>query len=178
MSLADREILVTGASRGIGRAITEYLLDRGARVIGIGRDFSAWVERPNGLELLALDLSRIDDLPARLKAVATRFPHIDGIVGCAGMGRFGSLEEFSYPQIRELIDVNLVQHLYVVRTFLPALKRRRRGDLILLGSEAGLAGGPKGAVYSATKFALRGFAQSLRRECANSHHAGVYHTHS
>ena len=68
-----------------------------------------------------------------------------------------------------MIDVNLVQHLYVTRTFLPLLKRRRHGDLILLGSEAALAGGPKGAVYSAAKFALRGFAQSLRRECANSH---------
>ncbi len=169
MNLADRRILVTGASRGIGRAIAEHLLSRGARVVGIGRDFSTWTGRPDGLETLVIDLALIDELPERLKAVATRFPDIDGIVCCAGMGRFGSLEEFSYQQIREMIDVNLVQHLYVTRTFLPLLKRKRHGDLILMGSEAALAGGPKGAVYSAAKFALRGFAQSLRRECANSH---------
>lgn len=169
MALADRLILVTGASRGIGHAIAEHLLSQGASVVGIGRDFSAWTEPPDDLETLVLDLASIDELPERLKAIAARFPDIDGIVCCAGAGRFGSLEEFSYPQIREMIDVNLVQHLYVARTFLPLLKRRRQGDLILLGSEAALAGGPKGAVYSAAKFALRGFAQALRRECANSH---------
>jgi NADP-dependent 3-hydroxy acid dehydrogenase YdfG len=169
MNLADRRILVTGASRGIGRAIAEHLLSRSARVVGIGRDFGAWTEHPDGLETLVLDLALIDELPDRLKAIAARFPDIDGIVCCAGAGRFGSLEEFSHRQIREMIDVNLVQHLYVTRTFLPLLKRRRHGDLVLLGSEAALAGGPKGAVYSAAKFALRGFAQALRRECANSH---------
>jgi len=169
MNLADRRILVTGASRGIGRAIAEHLLSQDARVVGIGRDFSAWTEHPDDLETLVLDLALIDELPKRLKAIADRFPDIDGIVCCAGAGRFGSLEEFSYRQIREMIDVNLVQHLYVTRTFLPLLKRRRHGDLVLLGSEAALAGGPKGAVYSAAKFALRGFAQALRRECANSH---------
>ena len=88
------------------------------------------------------------------------------VVCAAGVGRFGSLEEFSYEQIRELIDINLTSQLYVVRAFLPLLKRRGRGDVVLIGSEAALAGGARGAVYSATKFALRGFCQSLRQESA------------
>ena len=54
----------------------------------------------------------------------------------------------------------------MVRAFLPLLKRRGRGDVVLIGSEAALAGGARGAVYSATKFALRGFCQSLRQESA------------
>ncbi len=169
MTLARRCILLTGASRGIGRAVAEHLLSQGARVVGIGRDFGAWPGPFDGLEPQVIDLARIDELPERLQAIAGRFPDIDGVVCCAGVGRFGSLEEFSYQQIREMIDINLLQHLYVARTFLPLLKRKLRGDLVLLGSEAALAGGPKGAVYSAAKFALRGFAQSLRRECANSH---------
>ena len=86
----------------------------------------------------------------------------------AGYGRFGSLEEFSYHQIREMVDTNLLQHIFVARTFLPRFKKLNAGDLIIIGSEAALTGGKRGAVYSACKFALRGLAQSLREECSSS----------
>ena len=68
----------------------------------------------------------------------------------------------------QAIDLNLTQHIFLARAFLPSLKRQGRGDLIFMGSEAGLDGGPKGAVYSAAKAGLRGLARSLRRECAGS----------
>ncbi|PVV16147.1 MAG: hypothetical protein B6D77_01265 [gamma proteobacterium symbiont of Ctena orbiculata] len=64
--------------------------------------------------------------------------------------------------------LNLLQHLYVARALVPLLKRSAAGDLVIIGSESALSGGRKGAVYSACKFALRGFAQSLRAECSNS----------
>jgi 3-hydroxy acid dehydrogenase / malonic semialdehyde reductase len=86
----------------------------------------------------------------------------------AGQGRFGSLEEFSYRQIREMVELNLLQHIYIARALTPRLKRVGRGDLVFIGSEAALNGGRKGAVYSACKFALRGLAQSLRDECSQS----------
>jgi short-subunit dehydrogenase len=86
----------------------------------------------------------------------------------AGYGRFGSLEEFSYPQIREMVDTNLLQHIFVARAFLPRIKRLGQGDLVIIGSEAALSGGKRGAIYSACKFALRGLAQSLRDESSGS----------
>ena len=113
-----------------------------------------------------IDLSDLEHLPEQLRLLASEHEDIDSVVCAAGVGRFGSLEEFSYQQIRELIDINLTSQLYVVRAFLPLLKRRGRGDVVLIGSEAALAGGARGAVYSATKFALRGFCQSLRQESA------------
>jgi NADP-dependent 3-hydroxy acid dehydrogenase YdfG len=167
-TIAQRKFLVTGASRGIGRAIATRLLDAGAPVVGVGRDFTAWRSPPAGFVPVTLDLARLDALPQQLQALVKAHADLSGVVANAGGGRFGHLEQFSPVQIRTLVDINLTQHLLVARAVLPLLKRRGRGDLIFIGSEAALRGGAKGAVYAACKFGLRGLAQSLRQECAAS----------
>lgn len=167
-----RLILITGASRGIGQALSLKLLDAGDRVIGIGRDFSHFSPFPHGplpqpgFEAITVDLADLDALPKRLSEVAGKHRELDAVVSNAGAGRFGHLEQLSPHQIRASVDLNLTQHILVARSFLPLLKRRGRGDLIFMGSETALSGGIKGAVYSACKSALRGLAHSLRRECA------------
>ena len=166
--LEGRTVLVTGASRGIGRAISERLLAAGTKIIGLGRDFGGWHHRPEGFTAIALDLSDLDALPNRLTRLCREHPDLDGVICNAGAGRFGHLEQFSPAQLRASVDLNLTQHILVARTCLPVLKRRRFGDLLFIGSESALAGGAKGAVYSACKFGLRGLAQSLRLECAAS----------
>lgn len=68
-----------------------------------------------------------------------------------------------------LIDLNFLSHVYLVKSFLPVMKKRKEGDLIFIGSEAALAGKRQGSIYCASKFALRGFAQALRDECRSEH---------
>jgi len=164
--LSQRTILISGASRGIGRALAEALLAHGSRVIGIGRDFSGWQQSPERFEKITADLSRIKPLPETLKQIGKNHPEIDAVICNAGQGRFGALEQFSPKQITDMVDINLTQHLLLTRAFLPLLKRKGFGDLLFMGSEAALNGGRNGAVYAACKFALRGLAQSLREECA------------
>ncbi len=166
--MSERTIIVTGASRGIGQAISHRLLGEGCRVIGIARSFKQAPASDDRFTAVALDLAEIDLLPAQLRELRNRFPQVDGLICNAGLGRFGSLEEFSAQQIRELIDLNLTSQILLAREFLPLFKKGGAGDLIFMGSEAALQGGKRGAVYSATKFALRGLAQSLREECAGS----------
>jgi 3-hydroxy acid dehydrogenase/malonic semialdehyde reductase len=162
-----RTLLVTGASRGIGRALADRLLARGDRVVALARGFDADWQHPD-LAAVTVDLADLATLPERLRAVAREHGDIDGLVCNAGRGVFGSLEEFSPRQVGELVDLNLTSQLLLVREFLPAFKRRRRGDIGLMGSESALSGGRRGVVYCATKFALRGAAQALREECAAS----------
>ncbi len=166
MTTSNRTILVTGASRGIGKAITHRLLSESCQVIGVSRNPEN--TETNGLKPVSIDLSQIDILPEQISKVRKNNPEIDAIICNAGYGSFGSLEEFSPQQIQQMINLNLTSQILLIREFLPHLKAKGHGDIILMGSEAALAGGKKGVVYCATKFALRGAAQALRDECATS----------
>ena len=159
-----RTAIVTGASSGIGKAICERLLEQQWRVVGLARDFSKFDCDHANFTPVSLDLSRLVDLPPRLDELAGLYHGIDAVVCCAGKGRFGHLEQFSYAQIRELLDLNFTSQAFVVRAFLPGMKQSGRGDIIIMGSEAALRGSRKGSLYCASKFALRGFAQALREE--------------
>ena len=176
MDKLQRTILITGASSGIGLAISHHLLARGHRVIGLGRRFDDTVIDDPHFRPCVVDLADLDTLTERINELITSLPtdfvELNGLVCCAGRGRFGSLEEFSCRQIRDLMDLNFTSHACLVRNLLPVMKKNATGagagHIVFIGSEAALQGGRRGAVYSASKFALRGFAQALREECSRS----------
>lgn len=161
-------LIVTGASRGIGKAICQKLLADGHRIIGIARSFDQEEVLHPHFESVKLDLADIKNLPAALKELKARYPEVSGLICNAGQGQFKHLEEFSYDQIRSLMDLNFLSHVYLTKAFLDHLKQQPRSDIIYIGSEAALAGKRQGSIYCASKFALRGFAQALRDECATS----------
>lgn len=163
-----RTILVTGASSGIGRAIARNLLQQGHHVLGVSRDSSKFIRHMNNFTPVQLDLSRLIDIPQKIRELEQAFPEIDAAVFCAGRGQFGTVEEFSYAQIEDLMTLNFTSQAFLVKALLPALKRKNHGDLIFIGSEAALKGSRKGAMYCASKFAVRGFTQALREECGKS----------
>ena len=161
-------VLVTGASSGIGRAVCERLLADGHRAIGIARDFGKFPCDNCRFESHTIDLANLDQLPAHLRTLVATYPTLDALVLNASVGRFGTLEQFSYDQIRALIDLNFTSHVFVARAFLPSLKKAGRGHLVFMGSEAALTGMAQGSLYCAAKFALRGLAQALRAECTRA----------
>lgn len=163
-----RTILVTGASSGIGRAVAEKLLREGHHVIGVSRDIGRFQTVLPNFTPLQMDLRHLTGLAEQAVQLNKDYPDIDAAVFCAGAGRFGSLEEFSYTAIEALMTVNFTGHAFLTRALLPELKKKTRGDLIYIGSEAALKGSRRGAVYCASKFAVRGFTQALREECSKS----------
>ena len=165
----SRKVLVSGASAGIGRAVCEARLEAGDRVVGLARDFGKFPGRSlTGFDAIEIDLADLDALPDRLAGIAAAHPDLDALVCNAGEPVFGHLEQFSCGRIRRSLDLNFTSQVLLVRAMLPEFRRRGRGDVVLIGSEAALKGGRRGSLYCAAKFALRGFAQSIREETAAS----------
>lgn len=159
-----KSAIVSGASRGIGSAIAKAFVARGCQVHALSRRTNPRLDhelvRWHSIDLR--ELNQIENLHKRIE------DNVDTLVLNAGIGRFGGLEQFSTTQIRELVDLNLTSNLLLVKEFLPMFKRQGGGDIVIIGSESGIQGGKSGSVYCATKFALRGFAQSLRADCSNA----------
>jgi NADP-dependent 3-hydroxy acid dehydrogenase YdfG len=168
MHRLTRTVLVTGASSGIGRAICRRLLANGHRVIGSSRDVGKFTQKHQHFIPLELDLSQADRAADRCQAIQQQYPQLNTVVFAAGFGRFASLEEFSRQQIEQLITVNFTAQVFITKALLPKLKQQPQANLIYIGSEAALQGSRKGTIYCASKFALRGFSQSLRDECGTS----------
>ncbi|MEM1283733.1 MAG: SDR family oxidoreductase, partial [Chlamydiota bacterium] len=164
----NHTVIVTGASRGIGSAITDRLTKSGCKVVGIARSFNESHKELPRFTPYSLDLSVVDNLPESLKSLAKKHSGVDTLICNAGQGLFGNLEELSYEQIQQLMNINFLSHVYLVKAFLPQMKQAKKGNIILIGSEAALAGRRQGSIYCASKFALRGFTQALREECASS----------
>ena len=167
-----RRFIISGASSGIGKAITETLLAEGHDVVGLARDWRKFTPDSQAFTPVSLDFSDLDQLPEQLVQLQTSLARdeipVSGLICCAGQGIFKSLEEFSYRQIRSLMDLNFTSQAFLIRAFLPTLKKNTSSDIILMSSIAGLRGDRKGTIYSASKFALRGFAQALRDECGRA----------
>lgn len=157
--------LVTGASSGIGLAITQSLLLQQCRVIGLARNFSRIKIENELFEPHSQDLIKLDKTSTLLKRLC-RENMFDFFIHSAGSGQFGSIEQFSVKQIESYVNSNLSSALVLSRHIVPAMRRRKSGRIIFIGSESSLRAGKKGALYSSVKFGLRGLAQSLREDCS------------
>ncbi len=160
-----RTLLVTGASSGLGRAIAKKLLSQGHVVIGCSRDCSQFTTAHENFHPLQIDFSVLQQIAPKMIQMEKSYPSLDGVIFSAGFGQFGSLEEFSFSQIEQLMTVNFTSQVFLTRALIPGLKRKKQSHLIYIGSEAALKGSRKGTIYCASKFALRGFTQALREEC-------------
>ncbi len=159
-----KRALVTGASRGIGRAIAEALSRRGLEVIGTSRDPAAIPPdaRIPGVRYLPLDLR--DE--KSISALAEMAGPIDVLVNNAGASQIGALEEVSLPMVRGLFEANLFGLLKLTQAVLPGMRGRRRGLIVNVASFAGVTPVPFLSVYAATKAALIALSRGLRHEVA------------
>ena len=164
MRLEGATVLLTGASGGIGRAIAQALDARGAQVLLSGR-------RADVLEQLRSELGgRPRCLPADLsdRTAVGELPDLAGpvdvLVANAALPGSGRIERFSPAEIDQALDVNLRAPVQLTRSLLPGMLERGRGHLVYLNSLSGKVASPRGSLYSATKFGLRGFAAGLRED--------------
>lgn len=168
MELDGAVVLVTGASRGIGRATAELLGARGAHVVCVGRDEAALREvagRCAGTVLVA-DLRGEDAADRVVRGSLDRLGRLDAVVANAGIGHAGPVVEMTSAQVAALVDVNVRAPLQLARAAVAAYREQPAGPraICFVSSIAGAVGVPGESVYSAGKAAIESFAVLLREE--------------
>ncbi|TKI07700.1 3-oxoacyl-ACP reductase FabG [Martelella alba] len=171
MSFEGKIALVTGASRGIGRAIADKLTQGGATVIGTatseqGADaISAYLgERGKGLQLNVSDSGSIDRL---LEKVRAEFGEVDILVNNAGITRDNLLMRMKDEEWQAILDTNLTSVFRMSKAVMRAMMKKRYGRIITIGSVVGAMGNAGQTNYAAAKAGLIGFSKSLAREVAS-----------
>lgn len=168
MSSRQRVWLITGASSGFGRALTEAAISAGDVVIGTARrperldDLVA--AHPDRLETIRLDLTDAAAMEEVVDDLVRRYGRIDVLVNNAGRTQVGAVEETTDAELRDLFELHFFSPASLIRAVLPHFRERRTGAIVMLSSMGGQLSFAGFSAYSATKFAVEGFAEALADE--------------
>ncbi|MEU5095203.1 oxidoreductase [Streptomyces sp. NPDC020996] len=166
----DKVWLVTGASSGFGRAITEAAVAAGDLVVAAARRTALLDElvaaHPGQVEALPLDVTDIAGAQAAVDGVAARHGRIDVLVNNAGRGMVGAVEETTDADLRDLMDLHFFGPAALTRAALPHMRRQRSGAIVQLSSMGGRLAFAGVGAYCAGKFALEGLSEALAAEVA------------
>lgn len=181
MKPTDARVLLTGAGGGIGQASAEALLRAGASLLLVGRSPARLAALRGSLAdraglpaatadrrlaCHAADLTQAADIPPLAGAAAAWGANV--VVHGAGVPCFGRFDETDAAQMQQVLLTNLLAPMWLTQALLPHLRSRPRAQVVCIGSALGRLGLPGFSVYAASKFGLRGFAEALRRELADT----------
>lgn len=172
--LHERVAVVTGASGGIGMLSALELARAGFRVIATMRNLSkrATLDRHTAgaslqqkIEVRRLDVTDFPSIRPAMDAIASDLGRIDVLLNNAGFALGGFAEDVTLSELREQLETNFFGHVEVTKAAMPILRRQRSGHIIMVSSISGVCGQAGVSSYSASKFALEGWSESLRIEC-------------
>ena len=169
--LKNKNALITGAGKGIGKAVAIALAKEGVNLILVSRtksDIDQLAEETAklGVKTLALsaDVSDINSINTAVEKAIVEFKSIDILINSAGIASFGKFLELEPEAWERIIQVNLMGTYYTTRAIIPNMIERQTGDIINISSTAGLNGNALTSAYSASKFAVLGLTDSLMQE--------------
>lgn len=172
MDLAGKVAIVTGGTRGIGRAIASSLVDAGMQVAITARDERDLTETTSQLNKkgsgkavgYVCDVRDYDQVKTTIARVDADLGGVDVLVNNAGIGIFASVESMSVEDFRAVLETNVFGVFYCCHETIPLMKRRGGGYIINISSLAGANPHPNMAAYNASKFGLNGFSEALMQE--------------
>jgi len=169
--IKNKNALITGAGKGIGKAIAIALAKEGVNVILVSRtqtDIDQLADETSNLGVkslaLAADVSDINSINSAVEKALSKFKTIDILINSAGIASFGKFMELEPAAWEKIIQVNLMGTYYTTRAVIPNMIERQTGDIINISSTAGLNGNALTSAYSASKFAVLGLTDSLMQE--------------
>lgn len=167
MNIKDKVAIVTGGTKGIGRAVAESLLSEGAKVFICARkedELKRCAEEMNAQGAVC-DVRDENQVKAMFDECVRVFGGVDVLVNNAGVGIFGkTVEEMSSDEFRLILETNLFGVFYCCHVAIPLMKKRGGGYIFNISSLAGTNAHPKMAAYNASKFGLNGFSEALMQE--------------
>ncbi|MEW8971643.1 MAG: SDR family NAD(P)-dependent oxidoreductase [Mesobacillus sp.] len=165
-----KAIIVTGAGTGLGKELSLLLANQGFHMILTGRTedklnaVKVQIEQSGGsATAIQLDLRNLEDIKEKALLISKKH-EIYGLVNNAGLGYFGPFSEVSDTEIEEMFQTNVFGTINMTKALLPYLEQNHEGLVLNIVSTAGLRGKKNEAVYCSTKFAVRGFTESLQKE--------------
>jgi 3-oxoacyl-[acyl-carrier protein] reductase len=175
ISLKGKNALVTGAGKGIGKAITLALAAEGVNLALVARtakDLEEVAQEAKKLgvkvEYATADVADKDAVDQAVEKLVSALGPIDILINNAGVAKLGKFLELSPEEWEQIIRINLFGVYYITRAILPSMLERQTGDIVNVASTAGLKGAPLTSAYSASKFALIGMSESLMLEVRKS----------
>lgn len=169
--LKNKNAFITGAGKGIGKAVAIALAKEGVNLILVSRtqkDIEQLADEASNLGVKAIaltaDVSDINSINAAAEKALAEFKHIDILINSAGIASFGKFLELEPEAWERIIQVNLMGTYYTTRAIIPNMIERQSGDIINISSTAGLNGNALTSAYSASKFAVLGLTDSLMQE--------------
>jgi short-subunit dehydrogenase len=167
VELEGKRLLISGASRGLGRAIAEELAGQGVRLVLSSRSQSDLDELartlPGGPERHRVVVADLAEEGSAERAVREA-GDLDGLVANAGLPGVGAIERVSPDELARTLRVNLEAPMLMARELIPSLLEKREGHLVFVASLNAKVATPRTAIYCATKFGIRGFALALRED--------------
>lgn len=162
MELKGKTAIVTGISKGIGKAISLQLLEKGCEVIGWGRNKPDY-DHPK-LSFITTNMRDFDSVSQSFKHSMDISAEIHLLVNNAGLGYFGPIEEMDLEEWHCMMETNVNGIFYALKNVIPVMKKQEKGHVINISSVAGLMANPLISGYSASKFAVKGMTESLFKE--------------
>lgn len=167
--MSDKKVwFITGCSTGFGRALATNLLENGYRVAVTARDPAkvkdlVAINDQNALAI-ALDVTDKEQVAAAVAKAEDHFGPIDVLVNNAGFGYFGAIEESDETEVRSMFEANFWGLAEMTRAVLPKMRERRSGTIVNISSIGGFVSFPGLGYYHATKYAVNGFSEALKKE--------------
>ncbi|UII54739.1 SDR family oxidoreductase [Cytobacillus spongiae] len=175
--LQGKNIIITGASGGIGAEIATLCAERGANLVLFARSLDKLEQLKEKLQgqfstnvkVYSLDVANTEEVERQFVQVLDEWGRVDVLVNNAGFGVFREAHEAEMDEIKGMFDVNVIGLMACTRMVLPVMRKQRAGHIINIASQAGKLATPKSSVYSATKHAVLGYTNSLRMELDDYH---------
>jgi len=162
--------LITGSSRGLGRALSEAVLQAGHRLVATARDPAQLADLAarygDSVRIVALDVTDPVAAQRAVEAAVEAFGGLDVLVNNAGQGDLDSVEDTSLEDFRRQIDTNLFGTIIMTKAVIPLMRQQGSGHILQLSSVGGRLGAPGRAPYSAAKWGIEGFSEVLAMEMA------------